>query len=169
MFAQFKTLSMLAAIEASMLVITDNAQAQCSGGGRGGGGPSQANLATGSFNPLVAYANTANSYAEQRQLALQQQQMLAMRQQMMMLQQQLYAVRQQQTQQLAQSHHEQQQTLQATRLARVEAKRAKRAERIAALKAKRDAERTGDDRGVMLTQATVPSSRVSVNQPNPLR
>jgi len=169
MFTRAKSFSFVAAITVSALFIADNAQAQCSGGGRGGGGPSQSSFATGSFNPLVSLASSANSYAAQRQLALQQQQMLAMRQQMMAQQQQLYAMRQQQTQQLTQSRYDQQQAIQTSRLARAEAKRAKRADRIVALKAKRNADQMDEESDVMLAGTTSASTLVSVSEPNPFR
>ena len=63
MVTRAKSFSFVAAITVSTLFIADDVQAQCSGGGRGGGSPSQSSSATGSFNPLVSLASSTNSYA----------------------------------------------------------------------------------------------------------
>ncbi|TWU03435.1 hypothetical protein [Neorhodopirellula pilleata] len=146
MSSNIKRISMLAAFAALTLVAAEDAQAQCSRGGRGGGSPGDTSLATGSFTPLNSFASSSNNFASQRQLAYQQQSLAQQRQ--------LIAMRQQQMQQAAVARYEQQQSIQAMRLARAEAKRVKRADRIAALKAKRAAELegelSGNESGVML-------------------
>jgi hypothetical protein len=152
MFNRFRRFSMLAAAISSILVIGNEVQAQCSGGGRGSRGPSQSSITTGSFNPLVSLANISNTLAYQRQLAFQQQ---------------IYAAQQQQLQQIAQTRYDQQQQLQASRLARAEAKRAKRAEYIAGLKAKRAAELDGQESVSMVASASSGTTLVALSQANP--
>ncbi|MDA8745519.1 hypothetical protein N9N28_12875 [Rubripirellula amarantea] len=162
MLTHFRNGLVLATTMSAFVLLSGDAFAQCSGGGRGGGSPGQ----TGTT--LASPSSTLASLAYQRQLAYQQQQALVMQSQYRAQQQQLYAARQRQLQQSAEEQYQQQQDLQALRLANAEEKRAKRESRIAALRAKRDSKRYENEGQSMIASTGSQSTLVSLNSTSKL-
>ena len=158
-----RNFSILAALSVAM-VLANNANAQCSGGGAGGSGGGRPAPPTGSISQFVPLYSQADLLAYERRIAYRQQQYAYQQQQLAMQRQRSSGAAERLDAERKQAE-QQKQNVYAVRLEWAEAKRAKRKERIAARIAERLHQSSGSDIVASQSETTL----VSLQEANPFQ